>query len=117
MIRALVICVILDADLAVQAADQWRFPVSMAEARRCWEIGCAHVAWLRATIPADADWIADADWRRRCWDLLDDCRRIHPDDAAACRCKLAELRRLIGVEWYWRGRMPEPLPWDRFRDR
>lgn len=101
----------------VHEADAWRFPQSTREARHGWEWATAHCCWLVEHRSWDADWLADAQWRRRCWDLLDDCRRIHPGDAQACRRKLAELRLLLGAEAYWRGAMPDYLPVWRFRDR
>lgn len=96
--------------------DQWRFPASVAEAYRAYQFGTAHVAWLQEHTPWEWNWLAEARWCRRCWDLLDDCRRVHPHDAEACRRKLTELRRLLGAEDFYRGRMPDPAPLHRFRE-
>lgn len=112
-----ILLLLIQPEPGVVAADQWRLPYTLAQAKHGYEAGTAHVAWLREHAPWDCDWLAEANWRRRCWDLLDDCRRIHPRDDDACRRKLAELRGLIGAEWYWRGIMPEPLPSHRFVDR
>lgn len=101
----------------VQASDAWRFPYTLDQARRGYEVATRHVDWMRQHSPCNQEWIDDAEFRRRCWDLLDDCRRIHPFDTSACRRKLSELRRLLGPEMYWRGVLPDYLPAERFYER
>lgn len=104
-------------DPAVQDGDEWRFPVTKAQAQRGYTLGHQHYQWVVQSRPWDLAWQCDALWRYRCWDLIDDCRRIHPLDKAANRRKLTELKRLIGEEWYWRGILPDYLPTYRFTER
>lgn len=100
-------------------SDRWRFPASAAEAKHKWEFAKSHCQWLEAYMPWDRGWIDDARWRCRCWDLLDNCRRLTNDDSDSegCRIWLAELRLLIGREAFERGIMPDHVPEYRFRDR
>lgn len=102
---------------SIHESDVHRFPQTARQAMHGWSVSSAHCAWLENYRAWDENWIADARWRYRCWDLLDDCKRIHPLDAGSCRGKLARLRLLIGQDAYWRGVMPDYLPCHRFTER
>ena len=104
-------------DPAVQDGDEWRFPVTKELAYHAYRVSQTHMVWLWDHRHWDNAWLNDASWRHRCWDLMDDLRRIHPNDKAAKRRKLTELKRLIGEEWYWRGILPDYLPTYRFTER
>lgn len=105
--------------------DRWRFPFSREQAMKGWLIAGTHLYALNdrtsnahaEEIPFIMAWRADVKRRHRCWDILDYLRRIHPDDEPKNRVKLAELRSLIGPEWYWRGFMPDYSPAYLFRPR
>lgn len=113
MFAALLLVASLDAP-PVHESDQWRFSATMDQAERNYQFGSAHLSWLEQHAPWEWNWIAEARYCRRCWDLLDDCRRVHPADAERCRQKLSELRRLLGHEDFYLGRMPDPAPFHRF---
>lgn len=113
---ALALAMVPDA-ATVHESDRWRFPLTMEQAKRGYEVGKQHYDWLQQHRAWDCGWLDDAWVRWRIYDVLDDCSRIHPLDIPACRRKLAELRRLIGPEAYWRGQLPDYLPTHRFTDR
>jgi len=102
---------------AVHEADAFRFPQTAQEAFHGYQVAGKHHDWLTSNTPWQCDWIEEARWRRRAWDLLDDLRRVHPLDADRCRLKLVELRTLIGQQAYGLGTMPDYLPLERFVNR
>ena len=115
---ALLALALLPSPAPACAADLARFrwcPAAHAKAQ--WEFGCRHLEWLERVGGIQTEWHADALWCRRCWDLLDDCLRIHPHDDGQIAGKLTELRRLLDDDDWRAGRMPPPGPLWRFRDR
>lgn len=104
-----------DVDPGVTAADQWRFAFTMEQARSNYFFSAAHVDWLRESGLVGSQWYDEACRCKRAWDLLDDCRRVHPNDAEKCREKLTKLRELLGPDQWRAGMMPPPAPYWHFR--
>ena len=80
-----------------------------------------HESWLYARLKIDllnedalTDWQWDVGRRREAWTALEAAHR-KSSTAPGRRNRLRELRRLIGPEAYAAGRMPLPVPLERFR--
>ena len=63
--------------------------------------------------------VAELDRAYRRWDVLDNAQRAAADSGGcrygrAARSYLAELRNLLGPDYY-AGKMPPPVPWWRYR--
>ena len=104
-------------DPAIRDGDEWRFPVTRDQAYHGYRTSQTHLHWIREHRSWDQGWVCEAAWRHRIWDLMDDLRRIHPNDKQQNRRKLAELKQLLGGEAYWRGIVPDYLPAWRFTER
>jgi hypothetical protein len=63
-------------------------------------------------------WLADAKWCHDVWYTVDDIVMYHRANSTLCEEKCLHLRRLIGDEAYFLGRLPPPWPvwWFRTMD-
>lgn len=70
--------------------------------------------YLKATLTPDdfVAWDRECDWRYMCWDKLDDVINAdkHKFGTVKVLDSLARLQKLLGVENYNVGRMPDSLP-------
>lgn len=96
-------------------ADAANFRVPPAVARAGWQMACKHKTARRNEVwswnppGVAAAWEAECDWRRDVWDELDNVlfHPCHRDrKVLALRC----LRRLLGDEAYFSGKLPAPIP-------
>jgi len=60
-------------------------------------------------------WERDMEWRRACWDALEDAKSSGPDAVDISRNawriqRLSRLRSLLGDAAYFAGLMPDPFP-------
>lgn len=98
----------------VHPDDVHRFPFLYGECREALRFANSHVDW--ADRHADNVWRIDARWRRDAWALLR-YAKLRGSPESSIRTNLRDLKELIGHEAYWRGIMPFPVPFHRFRDR
>ena len=73
-----------------------------------------HRVWMWNGKDAAYRWKAEAEWRRLCWDAIEDALnpRLCPSRRLAC---LESLYDLLGEEAYWEWAMPFPTPQYRVR--
>jgi hypothetical protein len=106
----------------VSPADLARFP-SREVAWSTWRFAQAHDAWLRShggfsdTRLVWEPWIDEHHHGFLAWSHLADAWGQHGTSDWAARHYLQLLRRVLGREAYWLGRMPESCPWWRFEQR
>lgn len=95
-------------------SDAMRFPGQEVTMNN-WIMARDHVLCLKNCperfFPDYDDWLADAEYCRRAWDLLDNVQR-----GFGCkRTQLALLRDHLGYKAYYSSWMPPPVPVWRFR--
>lgn len=101
----------------VTARDLDRFWETAQVTEAHWRFAEAHVHYLENNEPWEATWLAEARWCKRCWCLLDDCKRTFPKHPDIIAPKLRELKNLLGAEAFAAGLMPPAAPFWRFRMR
>lgn len=112
----IIVSLAVTVNIPITRADEYRFPVSKAQAEFYYDKAGHHLSIIKAQ-EYDQEWIADATVRFKVWDWLDDCKRLHPRDDRACLRKLLLIRIFIGPGNYNLGIMPDPFPTQRFVDR
>ena len=97
--------------------DAFLFPGTAEYARESWLFGVHHCEHLARFGMTGTIWYAEADYCRRCWDIIDDVKGFYRDRPADLVRKLTALRTLLGPQDFYAGRMPPPGPYWRFTDR
>jgi hypothetical protein len=103
----------------IDERDLQAFPSSTV-ARFNWQAAERHCEWgnrerqsrLSPWNPWEA-WYPQAEWRRRCWYVLDDAHTYRGERRLRA---LQQLRELLGPEAYRAGSMPTSCPFEMFRD-
>lgn len=106
--------VFLVLESPVSPADEWRFPYSKEHAyigycvsKEYWEKAFEWRFFLTR------EWIEDAWWCFRCWDELDNVKRIASDSASKVHY-LKKLKRLLPETMWRNGEMPPFVPYWHF---
>lgn len=100
----------------IRLTDGLDFGVSFEAVRQLWYMTSRNADSMRATVTANNHpedvyrWEEEVRWRSRCWYLLDDVINCPNLTRERKLQSLAELKRLIGDEDYYAGRMPGPTP-------
>lgn len=99
-------------DVDIRDVIFFRYSLAECESNRDWAIEhCRHINYLRCVTDAPAwlrDWETDAVRRKEAWEYLYNAKRW------STWYSLDRLRCAIGVEAYYTGRMPCPVPVEWF---
>lgn len=99
----------------VRPEDEFRFPYSKEYAQLGYENSLKHLNIVKEHLwYYGEEWLEEAYWCHKCWDELDNVKRIARTKEEKL-LYLKKLRRWLGDEFWIRGVMPPFVPWWRFR--
>lgn len=101
--------------IVIRVEDEFRFPYSTEYAKLGYENSLKHLNIVKENLWYYGEvWYEEAYWCFKCWDELDNVKRV----ANTKEVKLIYLKKLyrwLGDDLWKRGEMPPFVPWWRFR--